>query len=178
MIRLTFCILFFFSSSALLHAWDADDETFDPTITETIIDGASRIGDPSPFYREGYEKRGFTYVGFTVPEKGDPTVNLSFIFPPNPDDPAKNLGGSLYLPAGKAKALIAAFEEGADLSGNFDILIGSWNGDWTLVFDKEKGLVVQQDYQDQIAKFSLSVPAAKKLAEALKHSLGKIEKGE
>lgn len=168
--RTILTLLLFSISPVISHAWDPDDDTFDPSIQSVVADGASRIGDPSPFYREGYEERGFTYVAFTKPEEGETTVNLSLILPPDPDDPAKQLGGSIFLPIGAAEELAGKLEDGADLAEAFVILEESWNGKWTL--DSAEGkLVIQQEYQGETVKFSLSIPAAKKLAGALRHAI-------
>lgn len=166
------------SLPAFLQAWDPDDDTFDPTIASVIADGATRIGDPSPFHREGYEERGFTHVGFSKPENGDPTVNLSLILPPDPDDPAKQLGGALYLPESKAKALADALETGADLAKPLLVWDVDWAGKWTLEYMEGKGLVFTQDHMDRTVTFTLSIPAGKKLAGALRHSVGKLAEEE
>lgn len=159
-------------SPLIVQAWDADDETFDPSVFETIIDGASRIGDPSPFYREGYEERGFTNVGFTKQEDpANSTLNLTFILMPRADDPAKLLGGALFLPATTGEALADALEAGVDLKKSHTITEGGWMGDWTLTYDEEAGMVFKQEKDGQSVTFTLGVPAAKKLAGALRHSL-------
>ena len=170
MIRLLLC-LSFFAMPSVLRAWDPDDETFDPTISETVIDGASRIGDPSPFYREGYDERGFTYVSFTKQEGGNSAVNLAFILQPRADDPAKLLGGSLYISAETGALLAEALMKGADLNQPHSINKGGWMGDWTLTYEEEKGVVFKQEKDGQSVRFFLSVPAAKKLAGALNHSI-------
>lgn len=160
-------------------AWDPEDETFDPTVFETIIDGASRIGDPSPFYREGYEERGFTVVNFTKQEESaNSTVNLAFLVLPRQDDPAKMLGGSLYLPVQSAESLVEALGKGADLKKAYSVTRGGWMGDWTLTFVEEEGMVFVQSKDGQSAKFTLSVPAAKKLAGALEHSIKSLQAAE
>lgn len=118
---LLLCFLF----PHLAQAWDPEDETFDPTIFETVIDGASRIGDPSPFYREGYEERGFTVVNFTKQEESaNSTVNPAFLLMPRQDDPAKILGGALYLPVEAAEALAEALVKGAELKKTYTVTEG------------------------------------------------------
>ena len=174
MIRL-FCVFSLLFSPVLLHAWDPEDETFDPKIQAVVVDGASRLGDPSPFYREGYKERGFTHVGFTIPKTGDPSVNLALILPPDPDDPAKQLGGALYLPLKNARALVEALEKGAGLSETHLVWKVDWAGTWTLRFAEKEGLVFQQEHMGKAVKFFLSLPASKKLAGALKHSIEKVE---
>ncbi|MDF1656717.1 MAG: hypothetical protein P1U58_03835 [Verrucomicrobiales bacterium] len=167
-----FIVLLFFVLTSLVQAWDADDETFDPTVFETIIDGASRLGDPSPFYREGYEERGFTNVGFSKQEDpANSTVNLTFILMPRDDDPAKLLGGALFLPAKAGEALADALEAGSKLEKSHTVTKGGWMGDWTLTHDPEAGMVFKQEKDGQSVTFTLGVPAAKKLAGALRHSL-------
>ncbi|MDF2377372.1 MAG: hypothetical protein P1U81_14095 [Verrucomicrobiales bacterium] len=48
-------------------------------------------------------------------------------------------------------------------------------GDWTLTFVEEKGMVFVQSKDGQSAKFTLRVPAAKKLAGALEHSIKSLK---
>lgn len=158
-----------------LLAWDPDDETFDPTIHEVIADGSSRIGDPSPVYREGYEERGFTHVGFSKPEAGEGTVNLAFILNTAPDDPKRDLGGSAYLPVKNATALADFLAKGPPLKKPFVITEGSWMGKWTLTYDDEKGFTFTQERDGMSVSFYLSVPAAKKLAGALNHSIAQLQ---
>ncbi|MEM1443143.1 MAG: hypothetical protein AAGF67_12425, partial [Verrucomicrobiota bacterium] len=93
-------------------AWDPEDDTFDPSVATVIANGSTRLGDPSPYLREGYEEFGYTHVGSSVPEEGDPTINLSFIFMPSQDDPNKAVGGSVFLAVKEAEKLAEALEKG------------------------------------------------------------------
>src|SRR6056297_3673428 len=154
---------------AVSLAWDPEDDTFDPSIASVIANGATRIGDPSPYLREGYEEFGYTHVGSSIPEEGDPTINLSFIFMPSADDPAKAVGGSTFLPVDKAWRLPGALEEGAALSGEFEIYQADWAGVWILTYEESKGVIFTQKHNDQEARLVFSINAAKKLAGALRH---------
>ncbi len=158
-----------------LLGWDPDDETFDPNLHEVIADGSSRIGDPSPVYREGYEKRGFTHVGFSKSAPGEGTVNLAFIVETAPEDPKRDLGGSAYLPVKNATALADLLAKGPPLEKPFVITKGEWMGDWTLAYGEEKGFILTQARDGLAVEFYLSIPAAKKLAGALKHSIAQLK---
>lgn len=155
-------------------AWDPNDDTFDPAIESVIADGATLIVDPSPYVREGYEKFGFTHVASTIPEQGDTTINLSFIFMPAADDPNKAIGGSTFLSTENAEALVEALEKGAGLSGVFEIYKIDWAGLWSLVYEEDKGMVFIQENNGQTARLVFSINAAKKLAGALRHEIGKV----
>lgn len=76
-------------------------------------------------YREGYEERGFTVVNFTKQEESaNSTVNPAFLLMPRQDDPAKILGGALYLPVEAAEALAEALVKEAELKKTYTVTEG------------------------------------------------------
>lgn len=156
-------------------AWDPDDETFDPTVFETIIDGSSRIGDPSPVYPKGSQVRGFTYVmGSKTPEAGI-MVMVSLIMTPDPARPQAFSPGSAYLSADEARKLAASLREGAALEKTVLINETSGMGKWTIRHEKEHGVILANERGKESGDFVLSIPAAKKLAGAVEHALAKAE---
>lgn len=154
--------------ASTLLAWDPDDETFDPTVDSVIADGSTRIGDPSPVYREGIAERGFTHVGFSKSPEGKVTVQLSFIVPP---DPEKQFFAALYLTAEEATRLAGLFRKGSGVSGEITVLEHPGMGNWKLSWDGKSNLRVTNDHAESGGVFLLSLPAAKKLAGALEHSV-------
>lgn len=161
-----------------IHAWDPDDETFDPGVTWVVVDGATRLGDPSPFFREGFKERGFTYVGVTEHEDGEVTVNLTLNVQPREGDSDADPGVALFAPVAAARGLADALLKGPDLSGEHFIVEDRWMATWTLAPDSEKGLVITRRMEGQEAKFYFTVPAAKKLAGALTHSIESLAAAE
>ena len=159
-----------------VHAFDPEDDSFDPEVETVIADGSTRLGDPSPFIREGYEERGFTYVQASKPEGSSAIVQVSFLKMPDQDDPAKALGGAMFLDIDTAKKLVLALEEGAGLEKPVVVWKSGWAGDWTVSYQEEKGVVLEQAMNGLAARFILSVNAARKLAGAVKHSCGVAEK--
>lgn len=156
-------------------AWDPDDETFDPTVFETIIDGSSRIGDPSPVYSKGSTVRGFTYVmGSKTPEAGI-TVMVSLIISPDPAQPQAFLPGSAYLPADDARKLAGCLRQGAELGKTEVINDHPGMGKWTIRYEEEHGIILTNERGKESGDFVLSIPAAKKLAGAVEHALAKAE---
>lgn len=157
-------------------AWGPDDETFDPTVFESIIDGNSRIGDPSPVYPKGSTVRGFTYVmGSKSPEAGV-NVMVSLIMTPDPAKPQAFMPGSAYLSADEARNLAAWLRQGAELAKTEVINDTPGVGKWTIRYEKEHGVILTNDRgQDDSGDFVLSIPAAKKLAGAVEHALAKAE---
>ncbi|MCB1203207.1 MAG: hypothetical protein KDN18_03025 [Verrucomicrobiae bacterium] len=154
--------------SSPLQAWDPDDETFDPSIDSVIADGATRIGDPSPVYREGISERGFTHVGFSKSPEGKVTVQLSFIVPP---DPQKQFFAALFLSPEEATRLAGLFRKGSGISGEVAIPNLFEMGNWMVSWDGKANLRVTNDHAESGGAFLLSIPAAKKLAGALEHSV-------
>lgn len=159
----------------ILFAFDPEDDSFDPTVKFVIADGSARLGDPSPFLREGYDERGFTYVQAND-SQGKKVVQVSFIKMPDADDPAKNLGGAMFLPLDTAKAFAAELAKGEGLDKPVKVWDSDWAGKWTLSFVDGKGVVLEQAMNGQAARFILSANAAKKLAGAVTHSVGEAEK--
>jgi hypothetical protein len=151
-----------------LFAFDPDDETFDPTVATVIADGATRIGDPSPVYREGVAERGFTHVGFSKTAEGVVTIQLSFIVPPDPDKP---FFAALWLSPEQATTIAGHFRNGAALSSETKLLEVPGMGTWTLAWDGKTNLRVKNQHPESGGVFLLSLPAAKKLAGALEHSV-------
>ena len=175
MIRCFLLILVAFTP-LFVHAFDPEDDSFDPDVKTVIADGSTRLGDPSPFIREGYEERGFTYVQASKPEGGAATVQVSFLKMPDQDDPAKALGGAMFLDVETAEKLAAALDKGAEHAEPLVVWKSGWAGDWTISYQEEKGVILEQAMNNQVARFILSVNAAKKLAGAVRHSCGVAEK--
>lgn len=170
LLTLSLCLL-----APCVLAWDPDDETFDPTVFESIIDGSSRIGDPSPVYPKGSTVRGFTYVmGSKTPEAGV-NVMVSLIMTPDPAKPQAFMPGSAYLSADEAGNLAAWLRQGAALEKS-ELINGTPGvGKWTIRFEKEHGVILTYTQGEQSGDFVLSIPAAKKLAGAVEHALAKAE---
>ena len=169
-LTLSLCLL-----APCVLAWDPDDETFDPTVFETIIDGSSRIGDPSPVYPKGSTVRGFTYVmGSKTPEAGV-NVMVSLIMTPDPAMPQALMPGSAYLSANEAGNLAAWLRQGAALEKPEVINDTPGVGKWMIQFEKEHGVILTYTQGELSGDFVLSIPAAKKLAGAVEHALAKAE---
>lgn len=165
-----FCLI-----PSIVLAWDPEDDTFDPTVATVIAEGSTRLGDPSPYIRVGYDEFGYTHVGSSIPEQGDPTINLSFIFMPSQDDPAKAVGGSVFLAVKEAEELAEVLEKGADLTKEVKVQKSDWAGLWTLVYEEDKGMIIAQEHNDRKAQLVFSINAAKKLAGALRHEVAKVQ---
>lgn len=161
--------------SPFAFAWDPEDETFDPTVFETIIDGSSRIGDPSPVYPKGSSVRGFTYVmGSKSPEAGV-GVMVSLILTPDPAKPQAFAPGSAYLSADEARKLAGWLRQGAELGKTQVINDHPGMGKWTIRHEAEHGVILTNDTGKESGDFVLSVPAAKKLAGAVEHAIKTAE---
>ncbi len=168
-------ILLFGLLSLCAHAWDPEDETFDPTVAETIVDGNSRIGDPSPVYPKGSSVRGFTYVKGSKSSEGGISVMVSLILTPDPASPEAFLPGSAYLNAEEAGILAGWLRQGATLGKTAVIHDHPGMGKWTILYEAEHGIILTNERGKESGEFVLSIPAAKKLAGAVEHAIQSAE---
>lgn len=152
-------------------AWDPEDETFDPSVFETIIDGSSRIGDPSPVYPKGSAVRGFTYVKGSKSAEAGVSVMVSLILTPDPAKPQAFLPGSAYLNAHEAGSLAEWLRQGAALAKTEVIHDHPGMGKWTIRYEAEHGIILTNSRGKESGEFVLSIPAAKKLAGAVEHAI-------
>lgn len=156
-------------------AWDPEDETFDPTVFETIIDGNSRIGDPSPVYAKGSSVRGFTYVkGSKTPEAGV-SVMVSLILSPDPAKPQAFMPGGAYLNAKEAGKLAEWLRLGAELTKTEVIHDHPGMGKWTIRYESQHGIILTNERGQESGDFVLSIAASKKLAGAVEHAVKSAE---
>ena len=99
---LSICLLF---TSHCFADWNPDDDTFDPSIAETVANGSTRIGDPSPFRQDGYDIVGYTYLQAKSDENSGVLVWVSLIVPFVPAEMEKPGGASMFLTLEQAETL-------------------------------------------------------------------------
>lgn len=170
--------------------WDPEDDTFDPTVESVVAEGSTRIGDPSPFFQDGFEDiQGYTTV--TVTTGDHPSVNMGFIVPLRPGETIPTGGGIYYGTLENIRALIEGIRSAVTKAGEGEVkkvqeiakVKGGGDPDSVTVTlapgadGKPKvELYVHQYATDAI--FRLSPNAAKKLSGALEYHLGQLEKAE
>lgn len=155
--------------------WDPEDETFDPTVFETIIDGSSRIGDPSPVYPKGSSVRGFTYVTSSKSAEAGVMVMVSLIMTPDPAKPEAFAPGSAYLSVDEAGKLAGWLRQGAELGKTRMINDHPGMGKWSIRYEAGHGIILCNERGKESGDFVLSIPAAKKLAGAVEHAIKTAE---
>ncbi|NRB73299.1 MAG: hypothetical protein HRU46_02975 [Verrucomicrobiales bacterium] len=175
--------------AAPLHAddWHQDDETFDPEVPWVVIDNASRLGDPTPFFKDGNGTRSFTVIEAKADGNGGATVNFSLIVPFVPGESAVPEGGALFMNIeqterliGMLKDAIAAPNDAREVGKVFE---DDYYQQYTIVVEpNEKGpLVLKHEMNDTNAHFRFDISPAKKLIDTLEHRLEEakqIVKGE
>lgn len=180
-------VVAFASFSSIAFGWDPEDTTFDPTIESVIANGATRIGDPSPFQfidNEGGGITGYTYTLGKKSEGSAPLVTFSLIVPMYSDDNLARGGASLFMDEAKTKEFLAALEKGIASAGTDETSLLKLTGfgpddKWEVLQTKgEDGsprIVLRRDFNNALNTYLFSINATKKLTGALKHALSEIQ---
>lgn len=164
-------------SSAQADDWDANDDTFDPGVTSVVIQGYSRTGDPTPFYKDGIAAvQSYTAVEAKPDENLGAMVWLSLDVPFVPGQTGPQEGGYLFLSIDQTDDLIRFLEEAiqtpeeerdlGDLfpEGTFD--------KWTVAVEPRADggpVVLRRNREEEIDRFRFRINPAKKLIDTLKH---------
>jgi hypothetical protein len=157
--------------------WDADDETFDPTIPSVMIKGYSRTGDPTPFYKDGIAAvESYTSVEAKPDQNLGATVWLSLDVPFVPGQTGPQEGGELFLSVDQTEDLIQFLkeavenpEEKRDLGNVFPE--GSFEK-WTVEVDPGNNagpIVLRRNKEGEIDHFRFRINPARKLIGTLEH---------
>lgn len=163
--------------------WDPEDDTFDPTIESVIVEGSTRIGDPAPFWQEGYDIQSYANVQ-AYPDTGQGAlIGVSLIVPMIPGD-TKPLGGaSIYCSIDEAKKLAEALREGAGREAAPEkeeelavIKKEKTPHAWKVVLDTDSKIELHQDTGENVNIFRFAPNPAKKLASAIEYFLKEVEK--
>ena len=182
-LRVPLCLLAFQLLGFPALAWDPDDDTFDPTIPSVVAEGASRIGDPSPFLRDGHDEIGFTHVMLQDdPVRQKKVVSISLI---HPGDTAGGVGGFLFLEKEQAENLAKALRSRAGQinSGEesdqpiLELPGMSGHGDWN-IFVEGKVIVFRRQSEDEVDVFRFRPNPARKFAGAIEHNISLLEESE
>ncbi len=174
----------FLISSFCLADWNPDDDTFDPSITETIANGSTRIGDPSPFRQDGYDIVGYTYLVAKSDENSGVLIWVSFIVPFVPGEMEKPGGASMFLSVEQAETLQGHLEEAienADAKDRQEVGVVVDNPSyetWKVFVDgsTDAPVVLHRKRADAVDQFRLAVNPAKKMLDALTHYIAEGKK--
>ncbi|MEC5127479.1 hypothetical protein VSU19_12000 [Verrucomicrobiales bacterium BCK34] len=178
---LSICLLF---TSHCFADWNPDDDTFDPSITETVANGSTRIGDPSPFRQDGYDIVGYTYLQAKSDENSGVLVWVSLIVPFVPAEMEKPGGASMFLTLEQAETLqshLAGAIESAGDQGRNEVGVVFENPSyetWKVFVDgsTDAPVVLHRTRGDVIDQFRLAVNPAKKMLDALTYYIAEGKK--
>lgn len=171
-------------SSLYAATWDPEDDTFDPSIKETIAHGSSRIGDPSPVRQDGYDFVGYTYLQAKEDSNSGVLVWVSMIIPFVPDEMEKPGGATMFLSVEQAEILkgllVKAIEEAAakdrkEIGVVFD---NPSYETWKVFVDgsTDAPIVLHRTKGEDIEQYRLSLNPAKKMLDALNYAIAEGKK--
>ncbi len=176
-------ISFLFS---ILHAatWDPEDDTFDPSVKETIANGSSRIGDPSPFRQDGYDIVGYTYLVAKADENSGVLVWVSFIVPFVPGEMEKPGGATMFLSVKQAETLQALLTKATKGAGAKDrkkvgvVFENPTYETWKVFVDggTDAPIVLHRKRAENTEQYRLALNPAKKMLDALNHYVAEGKK--
>jgi len=176
-------ISFLFSS---LHAatWDPEDDTFDPSVKETIANGTSWIGDPSPCRQDGYDIVGYTYLVAKSGENSGVLVWVSFIVPFVPGEMEKPGGATMFLSVEQAETLQVLLRKAIEGAGAKDrkevgVVFENPNYEtWKVFVDgsTDAPIVLHRKRAEKTEQYRLSLNPAKKMLDALNHYIAEGKK--
>ncbi len=164
--------------------WNPEDDTFDPSVTETIANGSTRIGDPSPFRQDGYDIVGYTYLVAKSDETSGVLVWVSLIVPFVPGEMEKPGGASMFLSVEQAETLqghlAKAIEEaGAEDRQEIGVVVenGSYET-WKVFVDgsTDAPVVLHRKRGETTEQYRLSVNPARKMLDALNYYIAEGKK--
>jgi len=176
--RILPALLLFSCGFGTVFAWDADDDTFDPSIETVIVDGKTRLGDPAPFQQLGIEHRGFTHVGFQQPATGPGMIVVSLLVDLVPGESTPPGAGMFLLPADAEKLLDLLERSGveeAEPGAVGEPIAGAMGDVWKIVVSKQEGqsyIDLERSMAGTTLTFRFTRNASRKLAGAITHSLG------
>jgi len=183
--RILGCLLILTTIPGLLFAdnWDANDDTFDPTIHSVVIEDTSWLGDPSPFVHAELSRTGYTHVNPTNYAGFPPSLQISLMVPLKPGETTPSAGGMLMFDKTQTEELIKALEAGLKSAPKDDLKriqlrTAFKDADWSLAFatDNEQQFVeLRNKTKEKVDTYRFSINASKKLLGAVRHTLTKVE---
>lgn len=173
-----------FSGSLAAADWDANDESFDPSIHSVVIGNRSWLGDPSPFIFLELSRTGYTHVNATNYEGFDPSVAISLMVPSEPGETTPPSSGMLMMNKDQTLAFIKLVTErlktdDREAAKRTPIETVYDHADWALVsVDDEAGrryVQLENKTKDKTDAFRFTEKASKKLLGAIRHSLKSLD---
>lgn len=172
------------ASTSTIYAddWHPDDETFDPEVPWVVVDDASRLGDPTPFFKDGNDTRSFTVIDTKANDKDGATVHFSLIVPFVPGESTAPEGGALFMSIEQTEKLIGLLrevlekpDEAREVGKVFED--GYYQQYTVLVEPNEKGpTVLKHEMNGAESKFRFNISPTRKLIDTLEQRLDQAKK--
>lgn len=164
--------------------WDPGDATFDPSVKETIANGSTRIGDPSPVSQDGYDIVGYTYLVARGDGNSGVLVWVSFTIPFVPGEMEKPGGATMFLSVAQAETLQVLLTKAIEGAGAKDrkevgVVFENPNSEtWKVIVDgsTEASIVLHRKMAESTEQYRLSLNPAKKMLDALNHYIAEGKK--
>lgn len=177
------CLLAGTSATSHAQDWDANDDSFDPTIHSVVIGDASWLGDPSPFVHLQSTRTGYTHVGQVNWDGFEPSVQLSLMVPKLPTEEAPPAGGMLLMDKAQSLQFIKMFQEALNSESKEDtkptqIKTSMKDAMWALRQSKADGsrfIDLENKEADKVVAYRFTINASRKLLQAFEHSFKKLE---
>jgi len=155
--------------------WDPEDTTFDPTIESVVVQGATRIGDPTPFYKEGMGVQSYTTVEAKPDDNLGAMIWFSLIVPFVPGQTGPQEGASIFLSIDQAETLIKKLETALtspDKEKTLGTIFPEGNyQQWTVKIDPSDSslpIVLEMEMNEETDRYHFGINPTKKLIDSLK----------
>lgn len=167
-------VLLTLSSSIHANDWDPEGTTYDPSIQSVNVNGASRPGDPTPFYKEGLSVLSFTSVEAKLDPNLGSMIWLNLIVPFVPGQTGPQEGDSLYLSIPQAEDLIeklqTALENAEEEKDLGPIYPEGERKQWTVMTDPRDSalpIVLEMEENEERDRYHFGINPTKKLIDTL-----------
>lgn len=155
--------------------WDAEDTTFDPSIESVVIQGSTRLGDPTPFFKEGFSVQSYTHVEAKEDSNLGATVWVSLIVPFVPGQTGPQEGAFLVLSIDQATELVGfletALEDAESERDTGKIFPEGQHETWTVKVDPSDSslpIVLEMEHNEETDRYHFGINPAAKLVDTLK----------
>ncbi len=158
--------------------WHPDDETFDPSIESVVVQGSTRLGDPTPFHKDGLGVQSYTVVEAKPDQVLGAQIHFALIVPFVPGQTGPQEGGALFLSLAQAEKLIGYLEdalenptESRDVGKVFE---DDYYQQYTVVVDANNEtapVVLRHEMNEEVDQFRFAISPTRKLIDTLQHFL-------
>lgn len=155
--------------------WDPEDTDFDPAIESVIVQGSTRIGDPTPFFKEGFNIQSYTHIEAKADDNLGATIWFSLIVPFVPGQTGPQEGAFLVLSVDQASDLIRFLEkaiQAPEKEKSFGKIFQEGKNEiWTVKVDpgdESLPVVLEMEVNEETDRYHFGINPATKLVDTLK----------